>query len=1024
MSLFQHSVIKKYTQELDTNSVNTAFDKFQKHFGNPEIQQNIRNSKEEQYQEGFLRELFVNILGYPINPEPNYNLLTEQKNEKDSKKADGAILKHEADKNSVIAVIELKGTETTDLSKVENQAFCYKNNHKDCKYVITSNFEKLRFYIDNAIDFEEFNLFNLTKERFQLLFLCLSKDNLLNGIPQKIKEASVSQEENITKKLYSDYSTFKRNLYQNIVELNPQFDKLTLFKKTQKLLDRFLFIFFAEDRLLLPPNSIREIIKQWNQLKDLDNYTPLYDRFKKYFGYMNTGFKGKQYEIFAYNGGFFAPDDVLDNIIIDDTILHDHTLKLSNYDFDTEVDVNILGHIFEHSLNEIEEIKSEIEGKELDKSKSKRKKDGVFYTPKYITKYIVENTVGALCTEKKNEIGINNDEIIISTRKAKKKELIEKIDTYRDWLLKITICDPACGSGAFLNQALDFLISEHRKLDELKARITNSPLIFSDIENSILENNIFGVDINEEAVEIARLSLWLKTAQKGRKLTDLSGNIKCGNSLIDDKNIAGDKAFNWHKEFPQIFGFDNLQDFENLEDLKNKDEKPDFLRLIKEKTLEAKEKAEKAKELSIEAIVLTQKVYEYAEKLDSLSEPKVNYKLKNAGFDVIIGNPPYVQVNDSLYRNYSTRKCGDLYAYFFEKGLNLIKMNGYFSFITPSLFIKGMRYESLREYLLNNSKIIGILDKGDKVFQDVQMPTAITTLIKTKCDNQNWNTFISDNDLIQKINYNSKFIKEISTIMRGLEIGKDKVYNNRNDIQFITGEDIYRYGVKNFSYIDEITYKKFQKNNFFFEGNRVLIRETGSRITTFFLNDNITQNNRSLYSIKINDEQVFNPLFILSILNSNLIQFYYQTVFAANTDVFPKIRIGQVKEIPIIDIHISMQKPFIEKADIMLSKNKELQALKSKFIKLLTSKFSNLKITNKIENWSELDFGIFLKELEKLKIKLTLSDQSEWLDYFEKEKSKANELQEVIKKTDDEIDMMVYEIYGLTEEEIHIIENS
>jgi len=719
MSLFQPSIINKYLLDLDTFKANNAFEKFQKYFGNPEIQQNIRISKEEQYQEGFLREFFVNILGYTINPEPNYNLLTEQKNEKDSKKADGAIVSNNGINPIVIGVIELKGTETTDLSNVENQAFSYKNNHKDCKYVITSNFEKLRFYIYNAIDFEEFNLFNLTKERFQILYLCLSKDNLLNAIPQKIKEASVSQEENITKKLYADYSNFKKALYQNLVELNPQFDKLTLFKKTQKLLDRFLFIFFAEDRLLLPPNSIREIIKQWNQLKDLDNYTPLYDRFKKYFGYMNTGFKGKQYEIFAYNGGFFAPDEILDNIKIDDTILHDNTLKISNYDFDTEVDVNILGHIFEHSLNEIEEIQSEIEGKELDITKSKRKKDGVFYTPKYITKYIVENTVGALCTEKKNEIGIN-EEIIISSRKSKKKELIEKIDSYRDWLLKITICDPACGSGAFLNQALDFLISEHQKLDELKARITNSPLIFSDIENSILENNIFGVDLNEEAVEIAKLSLWLKTAHKGRKLSDLSGNIKCGNSLIDDKNIAGDKAFNWHKEFPQIFGNDNLQDFQNLEDLKKKEQKPDYLQLIKEKTLEAKEKAEKAKELSNEAIELTQKVYEYAEKLSSVSEPKAEYKSKNVGFDVVIGNPPYLNLTKNntninhlnyyttFYESIKNANSKNLFTLFNEKGCNLLKANGLMSLIIPEGFLKTRSYEDCVNYL----KRYGIISKA------------------------------------------------------------------------------------------------------------------------------------------------------------------------------------------------------------------------------------------------------------------------------------------------------------------------
>jgi hypothetical protein len=301
----------------------------------------------------------VKVLGYTKNPTPNFNLKVEQKNLNDSKKADGALL----DGRKVRGVIELKGTETTDLGKVEGQAFGYKNKQPDALYVIISNFEKLRFYIDNAVDFLEFNLFTLTKEEFKVLWLCLGYPNFMKGLPKKIKDASLTEEENVTKKLYKDYSDFKHAVFESIKKHNPEYDKLLLFKKTQKLLDRFLFIFFAEDRLLLPPNSIREIIKQWMDLRDTyDEYVPLYDRFKKYFGYMNEGYKGKNHEIFAYNGGLFAEDEVLDDLTIDDDLLYKHATQLSRYDFDSEVDVNILGHIFEHSLNEIEEITAELEG--------------------------------------------------------------------------------------------------------------------------------------------------------------------------------------------------------------------------------------------------------------------------------------------------------------------------------------------------------------------------------------------------------------------------------------------------------------------------------------------------------------------------------------------------------------------------------------------------------------------------------------------------------------------------------------
>lgn len=569
MSLFQKSVLKKYLSQQDNEAVVKAFKKFTKYFHDPKIQENIRSSKEEEYQGIFLTELFSKVLGYTMKPNANFNLVAEYKNEKNSKKADGAIIKD----GKAIAVIELKGTNTKDLEKVRQQAFDYKANQTACVYVITSNFEKIRFYINNAVDFEEFYLFNLNLDQFKLLYLCLAKDNVLENTPLRIKEASIQEEEAITKKFYADYSLFKRELFRDLVKLNMNNDvfrtelnnedsdrgtkniKRTLFKKSQKLIDRFLFIFFAEDRGLLPPNSTLKILEQWDKLKELDEHVPLYKRYKKYFDYLDQGRKGtdKTAEIFAYNGGLFKTDAVLDSLLISDELLYKHTKDLSNYDFESQVDVNILGHIFENSLNEIESVNAEIEGTDFDKQKTKRKKDGVFYTPKYITKYIVDNTVGKLCAEKKAELKIVDEDFHPKRQKETKKKLLAALDTYREWLLQLTILDPACGSGAFLNQALDILIKEHQHLDELQTKLLGGGLVFPNIETTVLENNIFGVDLNEESVEIAKLSLWLRTAQPRRKLNNLSSNIKCGNSLIDSKAVAGDKAFKWEDEFAHIF---------------------------------------------------------------------------------------------------------------------------------------------------------------------------------------------------------------------------------------------------------------------------------------------------------------------------------------------------------------------------------------------------------------------------------------------------------------------------------------
>nr|NQU92813.1 restriction endonuclease subunit M [Bacteroidota bacterium] len=125
MSLFQKSVEKKYLNDLDSTYISKKFADFQDYFGNPEIQGNIRNLKEEEFQSEFIRELFVTILGYTLKPKPEFNIVLEQKNVNDSKKADGAILKNE----NAHAVIELKSTNTTDLDSIETQAFGYKNHH-------------------------------------------------------------------------------------------------------------------------------------------------------------------------------------------------------------------------------------------------------------------------------------------------------------------------------------------------------------------------------------------------------------------------------------------------------------------------------------------------------------------------------------------------------------------------------------------------------------------------------------------------------------------------------------------------------------------------------------------------------------------------------------------------------------------------------------------------------------------------------------------------------------------------------
>ncbi|MFN5295926.1 MAG: type IIL restriction-modification enzyme MmeI, partial [Flavobacteriales bacterium] len=386
MPLFQESIIKKHLSLIDEHLIDSAYSEYKRVYS-PEKIKNIKVAKEEQYQEGFIKDVFGAVLGYSVYPESPFNIETEKKNESDAKKADGAILKNE----KVVGVIELKDNKTKNLDAVKDQAFGYKHNHKECSYVISSNFHKLRFYIDDATDYEEFDLYNLDKETFKRFYLYLRKEGLLDkNLPKLLREETKFHEEEISKKLYKDYSSFKRSFYENAVKNNAQHDKLLLFKKSQKFLDRILFLLFAEDKGLVGTNSIVNIVEKWSGADD-DYYRPLYEMVNTYFSHLYRGYTyQKTGEVIPQFGGeLFAPDEVLESLTMDDTVLKNDLLILSKYDFNNDVDVNILGHILEHSLNEVDDVEAELRGETLDKTKSKRKKDGVFYTPKYITKYIV-----------------------------------------------------------------------------------------------------------------------------------------------------------------------------------------------------------------------------------------------------------------------------------------------------------------------------------------------------------------------------------------------------------------------------------------------------------------------------------------------------------------------------------------------------------------------------------------------------------------------------------------------------------
>lgn len=1036
--LIQRNIIKKYLNLSGEEQVAEPWEQYQRYFLNEEIQNNIHKIKEEQFQEGFLRELFVNVLGYTINPSPNYNLTTEQKNEVGSKKADGAILKDE----KVIGVIELKDHKTPDLASIEDQAFGYKSKHKDTRLVIISNFEKLRLYIDNAVEYREWDIFHMTAEDFRELYLCLSWSQVERGAALQMKQESVSSEDQITKALYRDYSQFKRVLFADILANNPVREgddekewQLLLFKKTQKLLDRLLFIFFAEDCNLLQPNSMVQIIDKWQTLKELDAYVPLYERIRQYFGYLDKGHVGKPFDVFAYNGGLFKPDEVLDNLAISDDILAEHTRRLSAYDFESDVDVNILGHIFENSLSEIEEVTQQITSGATPHT-SKRKQDGVFYTPQYITKYIVENTVGRLCTEKKRQLKIVEDDYLSDQRRQlkTKQRLLDQLKDYREWLLQITILDPACGSGAFLNAALKFLIDEHKQIDELEKKVLGYSLEFHDVENYILENNLFGVDINEESVEIAQLALWLRTAKPQRKLNSLNQNIKCGNSLISDPAIAGSKAFDWQKEFPQVF--------------------------------------------------------------------------EKGGFDVVIGNPPYVSAATQMANPFmalqrkgiiesnkynSLYQKWDLYIPFIELGIShLCNQGGMCSMIVPYPLTNQLYGQKIREMLVKDFNLYEISDlRGTKVFDDATVTSTIFFVEKNRTDEIVAISRMTESSL-KRVNSKSKnaLVQDMSKCIWNLDednkkadrhsqmnvlgnycyISKGMVLNadektakgtfkkedlislTKDDIhsrEYVEAKDMDRYVINRIRYLEYETERspyQLSRPTFreLYECPKILTNKIGAlkvvldtnnllcdqtnRICVLWKDlhgvDNASINNSVKKFLNITRSELENLSstieikYLLVLLNSKYANYLLNTIRGSgNIDVNPEY----IRNIPIPSIPLDSQQLFIDLADIMISLNQQLQEKRSRFLRRLSNNLDGLKITTALQQFDQMDFKGLLAELKKQKIHIPIKEQDEWEDAFNERVVECQELSAQIKATDNEIDNRVFDLYELTEEERRIV---
>ena len=582
----------------------------------------------------------------------------------------------------IVAPFELKGPDSLDLeapakdrkeSPVQ-QGWRYANSVKGAKWVLVSNMLEIRLYAVSESNqvYESIDLSKIDEtEELAKAQLLLSAENLLGTRLDDVLRASKQQDKDISVALYADYQGLRIKLIDAVDAATSGIDKVQAVNTAQKILDRVLFIAFAEDRDLLPQKSLEKAFTSENAYDP----KPVWDNFKGLFKAIDMG--NAKLGISKYNGGLFKFDDKVDTLNLSDAICEEFK-NIGAYHFDTEVSITVLGHIFEQSVSDVEKLLAKARGEtddEPDKTsgvKGRRKRDGIVYTPDYIAHFIVEKTLGThvdelfRATMTKHAKGDAGD---YDTLRFKKNAELQAWYEYRLALKTLRVVDPACGSGVFLVTAFDYLKGEYDRVDKKIAELRGvaAQIDIEDVDREILSQNLYGVDVNAESVEISKLSLWLKTAKKGKELDSLDHNIRVGDSLIEDSSFAYLKhGFSWNSAFPEVFAA--------------------------------------------------------------------------GGFDVVLGNPPYVRqellkdMKPYLQKRFEVyHGVADLYCYFFERGLRLLKNGGRLGYISSSTFFKTSSGAPLRSYLLKEATLDSVTDFGDlQIFEGVTTYPAILTMRNVK----------------------------------------------------------------------------------------------------------------------------------------------------------------------------------------------------------------------------------------------------------------------------------------------------
>lgn len=612
------------TQDLSLvkNKIQSLIDKF-KSLDSTQISKYT----EEETKKGFIEPLFT-ALGWDFTTKDE---ISAEENQLSGGRVDyGFYLE-----GRIKFYVEAKSLKS-DLHNEEyaKQAIRYSWN-RGVDWAILTDFESIKiFYTQDPtqtlfsklvfeIGFDEYI------DRFDQLWL-LSKDsfkaNELELYAQK--HGKKMQKILVGDQLYKHLNECRQMLIEKLGTWNGIKDQKLLDEGVQKLLDRLIFIRVAEDRKI-EDSTLIPLLRAWESNK---NGKSLYESMIGKFRELDDVYNSNLFTEHPFERWDESPG-------VTEKVIETFQGKAGYYEYDFKImPADVLGAVYENYLGH--RLAASQKGVVLDKDAKKRKEQGIYYTPAFIVDYIVKNAL---------------------------KPVLDSCKSIDD-LKKIKVLDPACGSGSFLIKALEVINDKYKEFGNKGDEYTKI---------TILLENIYGVDLDEQAVEIARLNLLLSALETRMKLPKLDKNIKNGNSLISGsdeelKRYFGDnyrdkKPFNWEEEFPEVFNRDN------------------------------------------------------------------------PGFDVIIGNPPYIKefvsknAFEGLHNSPYYQGKMDIWTLFACISIDLLKKDGIMSFIAPNNWVTNAGASILRNKILRDGELKAFIDFGDyKVFDQAGIQTMIYVFQKQK----------------------------------------------------------------------------------------------------------------------------------------------------------------------------------------------------------------------------------------------------------------------------------------------------